>query len=108
MNAQKRGERSDSVVINAKMPLNSEVNKVKKEMTKQNHFGTNDRVAKDITQSSAQWGKWGVHMDIVISLRILFNIIFVSASVSHCQSVIGIVLLFVAIYRAEYTITSNF
>ena len=51
MNAQKRGERSDSVVINAKMPLNSEVNKVKKE--KQNHFGTNDRVAKDITQSSA-------------------------------------------------------
>ena len=53
MNAQKRGERSDSVVINAKMPLNSEVNKVKKEMEKQNHFGTNDRVAKDITQSSA-------------------------------------------------------
>ena len=56
----------------------------------------------------AQWGKWGVHMDIVISLRILFNIIFVSASVSHCQSIIWIVLLFAAIHRAEYTITSNF
>ena len=58
--------------------------------------------------TNTQWGKLGVHMDIVISLRILFNIIFVSASVSHCQSIIWIVLLFAAIHRAEYTITSNF
>ena len=57
---------------------------------------------------NAQWGKWGVHMDIVILLKILFNIIFVSASVSHCQSIIWIVLLFAAIHRAEYAITSNF
>ena len=67
-----------------------------------------DNKKPSIAAYSAQWGKWGVHMDIVISLRILFNIIFVSASVSHCQSIIWIVLLFAAIYRAEYTITSNF
>ena len=69
---------------------------------------TNFHFLVNFIRHTAQWGKWGVHMDIVISLRILFNIIFVSASVSHCQSIIGIVLLFASIYRAEYTITSNF
>ena len=56
-----------SVVINAKMPLNSEVNKVKKEMEKQNHFGTNDRVAKDITQHRCILFKFA---ELIPSLRL--------------------------------------